>query len=193
MSRTRPRTDRRGLRPGGADRGAGRRQPDPQQPWHYAAGHLGQPSLAGCAGAALKPGGPAGHCIVVIRPVLTLSVTGPEGAQTLTLDAQVAVNDPNTMTAVFRGGGGIGVLPRFLAQGSLDDGSLEILLPEWRLPPVEISVVHCGTGLAAPGPTCSQPTAGGHAKAKARSCGMTPCDGRIRLVCPPKAGQASSR
>lgn len=71
----------------------------------------------------------AGHCLLGIRSPLSWSATGPDGPETVALDAQVAVNDPKTMVSILRGGGGIGVVPRFLAQAGLDDGSLEILLP----------------------------------------------------------------
>ncbi|WP_137111172.1 LysR family transcriptional regulator [Rhodobacter sp. SY28-1] len=92
----------------------------------------------------------AGHCLVGIRPTLSLSATGPGGPETVPLDAQVAVNDPKTMVSILRGRGGIGVVPRFLAQAGLDDGSLEILLPEYRLPSAEMSVVYYGSGTANP-------------------------------------------
>jgi DNA-binding transcriptional LysR family regulator len=92
----------------------------------------------------------AGHCIVSTRPSVTLTVHGPEGPKTLALAAQVAVNDPKTVLAVILGGSGIGVVPRFLAQDGLDDGSLEILLPDHRLPEAEMSIVHYGAGTANP-------------------------------------------
>jgi DNA-binding transcriptional LysR family regulator len=92
----------------------------------------------------------AGHCIVGIRPSVTLTVRAPHGPEALTLAAQVAVNDPKTVLAVIRGGTGIGVVPRFLTQEGLEDGSLEILLPDHRLPMVEMSIVHHGPGAANP-------------------------------------------
>lgn len=92
----------------------------------------------------------AAHCLVGIRPALSLSATGPGGPETVALEAQVAVNDPKTMVSILRGGGGVGVVPRFLSQAGLDDGSLEILLPQYRLPPAEMSVVSYGSGTANP-------------------------------------------
>jgi DNA-binding transcriptional LysR family regulator len=91
-----------------------------------------------------------GHCIVGRRPAFTLSMHGPNGSETLSLEAQVTVNDPKTILAVIRGGSGIGVVPRFLAQAGLDDGTLEILLPEYRLPQAEMSIVYHGPGMANP-------------------------------------------
>lgn len=90
------------------------------------------------------------HCLVGIRPALSLFATGPHGPESVALEAQVAVNDPKTMVSILRGGGGIGVVPRFLVQAGLDDGSLEILLPEYRLPPAEMSVVYYSSGTANP-------------------------------------------
>jgi DNA-binding transcriptional LysR family regulator len=105
---------------------------------------VGSPAYLAMRG---RPQGFAGlrdHCMVGIRPALTLAAQGPDGPETLSLVAQVAVNDPKTLVSVIRGGSGIGVVPRFLAQDGLEDGSLEILLPDHRLPPAEMSVVHHG-------------------------------------------------
>jgi LysR family transcriptional regulator, regulator for bpeEF and oprC len=91
-----------------------------------------------------------GHCIVGIRPSVAVAARGPIGPETLVLEAQVAVNDPKTMLAVIRGGTGIGIVPRFLTQPGLEDGSLDILLPDYRLAPAEMSIVHFGPGSATP-------------------------------------------
>jgi DNA-binding transcriptional LysR family regulator len=90
----------------------------------------------------------AGHCLVGIRPTLSLSATGPRGPETIALEAQVVVNDPKTIVSILGGGGGIGLVPRFLAQVGLEDGSLEILLPDYRLESAEMSVVYYGSGTA---------------------------------------------
>ncbi len=111
---------------------------------------VASPSYLAARGRPETPAGLAGHCIVGFRPSLTLTMRGPEGPVTVALDAQVAVNDPKTLVAVIRGGSGIGVVPRFLAQPGLDDGTLEILLPEFRLPPAEMSIVHYGPSAANP-------------------------------------------
>lgn len=111
---------------------------------------VASPAYLGSRGRPDIPAALAGHCIVGLRPSLTVTLRGPSGPETLVLAAQVAVNDPKTMVAVIRGGSGIGVVPRFLAQDGLDDGSLEILLPEYRLPEAEMSIVHYGSGAANP-------------------------------------------
>ena len=92
----------------------------------------------------------AQHCMVAIRPKFTLAAQGPNGPATQHLEAQVAVNDPLTLLAVIRGGAGIGVVPRFLAQDGLREGSLEIVLPDYRLAAAEMSIVYYGLGVANP-------------------------------------------
>jgi LysR family transcriptional regulator AphB len=92
----------------------------------------------------------AAHCLVGIRPQLTVPFRGPSGVETVTLDAQVSANDPKTVVAIIRGGAGIGLTPRFLAQAGLKDGNLEVILPEYRPPEAEISIVYHGPGGANP-------------------------------------------
>lgn len=91
-----------------------------------------------------------GHCLVGNRPTVGLNILGPDGPERLVLEAQVAVNDPKTMVAVIIGGSGLGLVPRFLAQAGLQSGRLEILLPEYRFPSAEMSIVHYGTAAANP-------------------------------------------
>jgi DNA-binding transcriptional LysR family regulator len=91
-----------------------------------------------------RPSALEGHCIVGLRPAGTVTFLGPDGPETVMLEAQVSVNDPKTALAIVRGGAGIAVVPRFLAQPGLRDGSLEIVLPGYRPPEAELSVVHHG-------------------------------------------------
>lgn len=111
---------------------------------------VASPTYLAARGRPDDPAGLVGHCIVGHRPAFTLSMLGPDGPETLALEAQVAVNDPKTILSVIRGGSGIGVVPRFLAQAGLDDGTLEIILPEYRLPQAQMSIVHHGPGTANP-------------------------------------------
>jgi DNA-binding transcriptional LysR family regulator len=111
---------------------------------------VASPTYLAARGRPDSPAGLAGHCIVGIRPTVTLALQGPGGPVSLTLSAQVAVNDPKTLVAVIRGGSGIGLVPRFLAQAALDDGTLEILLPDYRPPAADLSIVHHGFGTANP-------------------------------------------
>jgi DNA-binding transcriptional LysR family regulator len=92
----------------------------------------------------------AGHCLVGHGPVVAISALGPLGAETVSHPAQVSANDPKTVMAIIRGGAGIGVVPRFLTGPSLKDGSLKIVLPDHRLPDVQMSVVSHGPAAANP-------------------------------------------
>lgn len=107
---------------------------------------VASPTYLAARGRPETPADLAGHCLVGFRPTITLDLAGPDGALKLTLEAQVAVNDPKTMVAVIRGGSGIGLVPRFLAQAALDDGTLEILLADYRAGVAELSIVHYGSG-----------------------------------------------
>lgn len=111
---------------------------------------VASPRYLAARGRPEAPAALAQHCMVGIRSAPTLSFHGPDGLVTAAFDAQVAVNDPKTMVAVIRSGAGIGAVPRFLAQDGLADGTLEIVLPAFRLPPAEMSVVYYGVGTANP-------------------------------------------
>jgi DNA-binding transcriptional LysR family regulator len=111
---------------------------------------VASPGYLAARGRPLTPAALAQHCLVGIRSELTLTFQGPAGPARVDLAAQVAVNDPKTMVAVILGGAGIGAVPRFLAQGGLAAGTLQIVLPDYRLPSAEMSVVHYGTGAANP-------------------------------------------
>lgn len=111
---------------------------------------VASPGYLAARGRPVTPADLAQHCVVGIRPALTLAFQGPQGAAHADLAAQMAVNDPKTMVAVILGGAGIGAVPRFLAQDGLAAGTLEIVLPDYRLPPAEMSVVRYGAGAANP-------------------------------------------
>ncbi len=59
------------------------------------------------------------HCFVGFKQEMSLSLRGPTGPLNVTLASQVSVNDPKTLVAIVRGGGGIGMVPRFLTQDGL--------------------------------------------------------------------------
>jgi DNA-binding transcriptional LysR family regulator len=90
------------------------------------------------------------HCFAGFRGETRLILRGPEGVMETELKAQVAVNDPKTLVAIVRGGGGIGLVPRFLSQPGLNEGALEVVLPEHRIAPVQMSIVHYGTAAGNP-------------------------------------------
>ena len=90
------------------------------------------------------------HALVGYRPEQTLTLTGPDGPEQLPFSARVSANDPKTLLSVVAGGAGIGILPRFLTTSGLQDGRLEIVLPEHRPVPAELFIVHYGAAAANP-------------------------------------------
>jgi len=86
----------------------------------------------------------ARHRIVGYQPEQTLAGTGPDGPASVTLHAALSANEPKTVLALVENGAGIGVVPRFLAHPSLAKGAIEIVLPECRITPMELSIVYYG-------------------------------------------------
>lgn len=90
------------------------------------------------------------HCFVGFKPERVYRFEGPDGGHEITLKAQVSVNDPKTAAAIVKGGAGIGLLPRYLSDQGLEDGSLEIILPAYRPPPAPMAIVYYGQAAANP-------------------------------------------
>lgn len=90
------------------------------------------------------------HCVVGNRKRKTMLFDGPDGKVPIQVECRVIANDPKAIHAIVLGGGGIALLPRFLVEGGLADGSLEIVLPAYRAEPVEMSIVHYGPSSANP-------------------------------------------
>ncbi len=108
------------------------------------------PSYLDAAGRPSSLSDLSDHRIVGLRPRQTWTVTGPAGPQDAVLTSYISSNDPKTATAIILGGGGIGVLPRFLSEPALSDGRLEVVLPEYRPPSADMSVVYYGPATANP-------------------------------------------
>ena len=90
------------------------------------------------------------HALVGYRPDQTFTLTGPDGPEQVPFSARVSANDPKTILSVVAGGAGIGILPRFLTARGLKDGSLEVVLPQHRPAPADLSIVHYGPAAANP-------------------------------------------
>lgn len=90
------------------------------------------------------------HSLVGYRPEQTVTLTGPDGPEQIIFASRVSANDPKTVLSVICGGAGIGIIPRFLSTSGLKDGRLEVVLPEYRPAPAEISIVHYGPAAANP-------------------------------------------
>lgn len=111
---------------------------------------VASPAYLGVRGRPERLSALAEFCIIGGNAPLTITAHGPDGPETISLDPQVAVNDPKTVLAIVRSGTGIGIVPRFLTQPLLNDGSLETVLSDYRLPEVEMSIVYHGPSVANP-------------------------------------------
>ena len=94
---------------------------------------------------AEQPGGLAGRPAIVLSPYVgrEVELTGP-GGEKHALEPAVAFGTDNLFAAerLTRAGRGYSVLPRWLIQDGLDDGSLRILCPSWRPPPLSLSIAY---------------------------------------------------
>jgi DNA-binding transcriptional LysR family regulator len=84
------------------------------------------------------------HRFVGSQPEQDITLIGPRGSVTVRVSNLIAVNDPKTIAAIVSTGCGIGVLPRFLVADQLADGSMEIVLPDYRPSDTDIAIVHYG-------------------------------------------------
>lgn len=97
-----------------------------------------------------RPADLAQHSLVGYRPEQTFTLTGPDGPEQVSFTAHVAANDPKTVLSIIRGDAGIGIVPRFLSGPGLKDGSLEVVLPQYRPAAAEMSIVHYGPAASNP-------------------------------------------
>jgi DNA-binding transcriptional LysR family regulator len=84
------------------------------------------------------------HSLIGLKPELTLSLRGPDGSVTQNFQCRIAANDPKTLFAIMREGGGIAMLPYFLVAEGLANGTVEVILPDHVADSVELSVVYYG-------------------------------------------------
>jgi DNA-binding transcriptional LysR family regulator len=69
-------------------------------------------------------------------------VFSQDGKQSrVALHPRVTVNEALTVHRLVLGGAGVGIVSGYLCAPGLADGSLVHLLPDWNLPPIEISLV----------------------------------------------------
>jgi DNA-binding transcriptional LysR family regulator len=90
------------------------------------------------------------HSFIGFHSDQRLHLTGPEGPVSLDVSPLISANDPKTIASIVAAGAGIAVLPRFLITDCLADGQLEIILPQYRAAPSEISIVHYGHSASNP-------------------------------------------
>jgi DNA-binding transcriptional LysR family regulator len=77
-------------------------------------------------------------CLVSLLHGKTWHFYGDEGDVGLTVDPRLSVNDTIILREAVRRGLGIAILPAFLAEDDLSDGTLRPVLPAYRPPPMWI-------------------------------------------------------
>jgi DNA-binding transcriptional LysR family regulator len=65
-----------------------------------------------------------------------------ENGVTLTIEPYLSINDPTSLTDALLAGVGIGNLPSMAVGELLADGRLVELMPQWRFPALDVSLVH---------------------------------------------------
>jgi DNA-binding transcriptional LysR family regulator len=72
----------------------------------------------------------------------TWRFTGPDsGEQAVSISGPLRVNNADALMPALRSGLGIAVQPDFIVWKDLQEGRLEVLMPEWTLPPIALHLV----------------------------------------------------
>ncbi len=72
------------------------------------------------------------------RDASLLRLTGRDGEVTLRLDGRLRANNADVMLASVAAGLGVAIVPDFIADPGLKDGSLVRILADWRAPPIAL-------------------------------------------------------
>ncbi len=88
----------------------------------------------------------AGHDVIEMpalngRPRAWSFARGEEPPTTVEIEPRIAVNDPATIHRLVLNGAGIGCVSGYLCTPDFAGGRLVHLFPEWRLPPIDVSLV----------------------------------------------------
>ena len=95
--------------------------------------------------AAREPGDLSDAPAVILGSYIgtRLDLTGPDDAvATLAPRAVVSTDSIFVAERLTRAGRGYSILPRWLVQPGLDDGTLRIVCPDWRPPPLTLAVAY---------------------------------------------------
>lgn len=103
------------------------------------------PDYLAANGVPSRPEDLAGHRIIDMptpdaRP-RHWHLIGTAGPVEVSLKPSICVDEVLTLHRLVRGGAGIGIVSSYLCTADLAEGRLVSLLPEWRLPPVPLSLI----------------------------------------------------
>jgi DNA-binding transcriptional LysR family regulator len=103
------------------------------------------PAYLARRGAPEAPGDLPDHDCVLFRPVdgkVEWRLHGPGGDQPVTVTGRLAGNDLTFIHAAVRAGGGVGVLPNFVAARDVAEGRLVRVLAGWTQPQGTVFIVY---------------------------------------------------
>ena len=92
------------------------------------------PSYLARRGTPHAPGDLVGHDWILYRGTEELRLVGPDKTATIEPKGRVVCDDMFFMREAVRAGGGIGLLPTFIAASDIAAGTLVCALPKWSLP-----------------------------------------------------------
>lgn len=106
--------------------------------------------LAGCGSAPDTPADLAGHnCLIYAYATLggggVWTFMGPHGEEQVRLSGNLTINNGDALLAAALAGQGVIVQPGFIVGEALRDGRLVRLLPDYRLPELDVQVVYPST------------------------------------------------
>jgi DNA-binding transcriptional LysR family regulator len=99
------------------------------------------PSYVARRGAPRQPEELADHDWIVFRPQRSITLEGPDGRRTVEATGRIVCDDMFFTREALRAGGGIGLLPAFLAEPTVRAGELVRILPAWELPTGHLWIV----------------------------------------------------
>jgi len=104
---------------------------------------VASPAYLAQRGRPTHPAQLAEHaCLIYSNATAPWRFSGPDGSEAaLRPDGPLRANSGDAMLPALRAGLGIGLLPGFICDTDLAAGTLEAILPDWRLPPVALHLV----------------------------------------------------
>ena len=72
----------------------------------------------------------------------SVQLTNGGKAETLDFDAEIRLDGVSSMRAALLAGAGVAVMPHFVVREAVAEGVLQLLLSDWRIPPLAIHAVY---------------------------------------------------